>query len=170
MSKQQQDAIEQQHRRQMHSSNLQGQGDDTNVKALAALSQVDLDVEDDDVTQTWKSKVNSTAKLSEEKRISHEWEREITLIMALSDRPTEDGLHGSWQGWAHGDPEKAQEPMSSSERAKKEANLQTSNLALTRSDDGFVTKESLRGIKQSFVGDGEGDSSGGGILGRIGLK
>lgn len=48
--------------------------------------------------------------------------------------------------------------------------MQTSNVALTRSDGGFAIKESLRGIKQSFVGENDDGGSGGGILGRLGLK
>lgn len=174
MSQQQrEDAIDKQRRHSYHQGNLQGApGDDTNVKALAALSEVDLpDEEDADLLETWRSKVNSTANISEDKRRSHEWEKEISLIMELSNKPTKDGLHGSWQGWAHGDSTKAKEPLSPEKRAQMEANLQTSNLALTRSEDGFVTKESLRGIKQSFVGDAESDGgSAGGILGKLGLR
>jgi len=164
--------IDKQRRHSIDQMNLQGQGDDTNVKALQALQQVDLPSADDgDLLETWQSTVNSTANISKEKRMSHEWEKEISLIMELSNKPTKDGLHGSWQGWAHGDSSKAKEPMTPGERAQKEANLQTSNLALTRSEGGFVIKESLRGIKQSFVGDGEGGGSGsGGILGRLGLR
>lgn len=174
MSQQQrEDAIDKQRRHSYHQGNLQGaNSDDTNVQALEALSQTDLaSAEDGDLLENWKSKVNSTANISEEKRRSHEWEKEISLIMELSNKPTKDGLHGSWQGWAHGDSTKAKDPMTPEERAQKEANLQTSNLALTRSEDGFVIKESLRGVKQSLVGDGEaGGGSAGGILGKLGLR
>src|SRR6056297_3666508 len=98
----QQDYQDKQRRHQFHAGNLQGQGDDTNVKALAALSEIDLpSAEDGDLLETWQSKVNSTANISQDKRMSHEWEKEIALIMELSNKPTEDGLHGSWQGWAH---------------------------------------------------------------------
>jgi len=169
---QREDAIDKQRRHGIHQGNLQGQGDDNNVQALKQLSKVDL--LDDDTTNlldVWTSNVNSTANISEEKRMSHEWEKEISLIMELSHKPTKDGLHGSWQGWAHGDSSKAKEPLTPEERAQKEANLQTSNLALTRSEGGFAIKESLRGVKQSLVGDGEaGGGSSGGILGRLGLK
>jgi len=168
---QRQEEIDKQRRHSIDQMNLQGQGDDTNVQALQALREIDLpDADDGDLLETWMSTVNSTANISEEKRMSHEWEKEISLIMELSNKPTKDGLHESWQGWAHGDSSKAQEPLTPEERAQKEANLQTSNLALTRSEGGFVIKESLRGIKQSFVGDGEGDGGSGGILGRLGLR
>jgi len=164
--------IDKQRRHSIHQGNLQGQGDDTNVQALQALSKIDLpDADDGDLLEVWKSKVNSTANISEEKRMSHEWEKEISLIMELSNKPTKDGLHSSWQGWAHGNSEKAKEPMTPEERAQKEANLQTSNLALTRSEDGFAIKESLRGVSQSLIGDGEaGKRNSGGILGKLGLK
>ena len=173
MSKSVEDREQEQRRHQLHAGNLQGaSGDDANVKALQQLSGIDIpiDADNDDVLQTWKSSVNSTSKLSEEKRVSHEWEREIVLTLEVSNTPTKDGMHGSWQGWAHGNSSKAQEPMEPNKRKKIEAGLQTANLALTRSDEGFAIKESLRGVKQSLVGDEQQASGGGGILGKIGLR
>jgi len=144
---QRQEEIDKQRRHSIDQMNLQGQGDDTNVRALEALQEVDLpSAEDGDLLETWQSTVNSTANISKEKRMSHEWEKEISLIMELSNKPTKDGMHGSWQGWAHGDSSKAKEPMTPEERAQEE-------FVRGRYQSGLATYREVR----NEIGEGEPD-------------
>jgi hypothetical protein len=46
----------------------------------------------------------------------------------------------------------------------------TSKLALSRSQDAKVIEEGARDVRESVTMESDGNSSGGGILGKIGLK
>ncbi len=77
-------------------------------------------------------------------------------------------MHGSDRAWAHDDLEAYREPLTAEKRAELEAFVTTSNLALSRSEDGFATKEATRTVNESIVNDNDDGGSSGGILGRLG--
>jgi len=176
MSKQEQkEEMERQRRAQYHSGNLQGHAeqDGETTQVLNTLSEIDdlpMDPEDDPVLGQFISKLTSTTNLTEEQVTSNEWVREYLLILHQCQYPTEDGCHGSWRGWAHGDRDAAIPPMKPKKGLIHETITTSSKLALYRSEDGKVIEEGTRDVKESYVNDSNGSGdSGGGILDRIGL-
>lgn len=165
---------ERQRRHQMHQQNLSGgQEDGETAEILRALSEIDdlpINPGGDRVLGQLVSKLTSTANLTAEQVRSNEWVREYILILYLSKYPSEDGVHGSERAFVHDDMDAAREPMDAERRAELEAFIPTSKLALTRSEEAKVIEESTRNVNESIVNDGEGGNSGGGILGRLGIR
>lgn len=163
---------EQQRSDQYHSMNLQGKGKSQQEAAqvLSALSEIDdlpIQPQDDPVMGQLISKLTSTANLTEEEVRSNEWVREYILILYLCQYPTEDGMHGSWRGYAHGDSSKEREPLDPKKRLEIEALVTTSKLALSRSEGAKVIEEGARDVRESVTTETDSDSSSGGILGRL---
>jgi hypothetical protein len=166
--------MKEQQRQAYHQGNLQGQGQQPGEAAqiLHTLSEVDdlpLNAEDDPVMGQLISKLTSTANLSEEQVRSNEWVREYILILYLCKFPSPDGMHSSWRGWAHATEEEAREPLQPERRSTYETLVTTSKLALSRSEGAKVIEEGTRDVSESIVNDPEGGSSGGGIMGKLGL-
>ena len=165
---------ERQRKHSLHQGNLQGQGKQKGeaaqiLHALSDDSDLPIQPEDDPVIGQWVSKVTSTANLSEEQTRSIEWEREIQMTLRLCQYPTEDGVHGSWRGWVHGDEDKALEPIDQKTRATWESEISSSKLALSRSKDAKVIEEGSRDVSESIVSDPDSDDGRGGLLGKLGL-
>jgi hypothetical protein len=170
----QQERYDQQRRQAYHQSNLSGQGQQPGEAAqiLHTLSEIDdlpLNAEDDPVMGQLISKLTSTANLSEEEVRSNEWVREYILILYLCKFPTPDGMHSSWRGWAHGTEDEAREPLQPEQRSTYETLVTTSKLALSRSEGAKVIEEGARNVNESVVTEPEQGSSGGGIMGKLGL-
>jgi hypothetical protein len=170
----QQERYDQQRRQAYHQSNLSGQGQQPGEAAqiLHTLSEIDdlpLNAEDDPVMGQLISKLTSTANLTEEEVRSNEWVREYILILYLCKFPSPDGMHSSWRGWAHATEEEAREPLQPERRSTYETLVTTSKLALSRSEGAKVIEEGTRDVSESIVNDPEGGSSGGGIMGKLGL-
>jgi len=157
-------------RQSAHQSNLAGQ-DDQSGEILRQLSEIDdLPIDrDDPVMGQLISKLTSTTKLSKEQITSNEWVRQYIVLLYLCKHPPQDGIHSETAVWAKDDVDAWIEPMDPERRMQLEAFVATSNLALNRSEDGFVAKEGSRNISESVVHD-DGQKSSSGILGRVGLK
>jgi hypothetical protein len=169
------DRQQRQRKDNFHNMNLQGQGkqDQEAAQVLHALSEIDdlpIQPKDDPVMGQLVSKLTSTANLTEEEVRSNEWVREYILILYLCQFPTEDGMHSEWRGWAHGDESMEREYLSPRKRLMLENLVTTSKLALSRSQDAKVIEEGARDVRESVTTESDGNSSGGGILGKIGLK
>jgi len=174
MSKSQEEWAEQQRRDQYHSGNLQGAGQQQGEAAqvLSALSEIDdipVDPEEEDVMGQMFSKVASTANLTEEEVRSFEWLHEILLVLYLSSYPKEDGCHGDWRGYAHGDMEEAIEPIDAKTRMKLEAQMITGKKVSTRSREAKVIEEGTRNVSESVLTEDGNNSGSSGILGKLGL-
>ena len=173
MSNPQQEAkkhYEKQRRQAYHQSNLQGQQDDKGAEVLEQLSQnADLPIqpEDDDIVGQFFAEASAKANLSEEELESIKWEREIDGIFWLCNQPSEDGMHGTWKGWVHGDSEKADAPLASETRAKFESALTSHKEVISLSKEGFSVKESTRNVSQSIVDEEEESSGSSGLLGKL---
>jgi hypothetical protein len=170
----QQERYDEQRRQAYHQNNLSGQSQQPGEAAqiLHTLSEVDdlpLNAEDDPVMGQLISKLTSTANLSSEEVRSNEWVREYILILYLCKFPTPDGMHSSWRGWAHGTEDEAREPLQPEQRSTYETLVTTSKLALSRSEGAKVIEEGTRDVSESIVNEPEGDGSGGGIMGKLGL-
>lgn len=165
------EAREKQFERSIHSQNLGTPTDEERGTAeiLRYLSDVDdLPVsQDDPLMGQLISKVTSTANLSAEEVKSNRWKREYLLLLALCKSPLPEGMHSSDRAWAHDDIDAYREPISPEKRAELEAFLTMSNLALSRSEEGFATKEATRTVNESIVNDNKESGSSGGILGRL---
>jgi len=157
----------------IHQGQLQGgrQQKGESAELLNALSEIDdlpITPDDDETVGQFASRVVSTANLSQEEVRSHEWAKEYILILYLSDRPSETGLHSEWRGWTYGDVNAEKEPLDPKKRAELESFMTSSNLALSRSEDAKAMEESTRNVNESIVNDGEdGDGNGGGFFGRL---
>jgi len=162
-----------QRRHEYHSNNLAqpGEARSDGAEVLRALSEVDdlpINPESDEVLGQLVSRLASTANLSAEEVRSNEWVREYILVLYLCKFPDQEGMHGSWRGWAHGDADQAREPLDPEKRMMIESYVSNSKLALSRSEDAKVIEESVRDVSESIVNDGEdGKSSGGGLLSRL---
>lgn len=172
MSKSPQQKYEEQRRQQYHNANLSQQGIDEReaaqvLKELAEDKDLPFQPEDDEILGQMTAQASTEAKLTQEERRSIEWEREIALVMWLSEQPDEDGCYGSWKGWMHGDEDMADEPLSPTQRKVAESLMTSHKEILSRTDDGFAIKESVRNVSESYVNEPNTKSSGGGILGRI---
>jgi hypothetical protein len=164
---------EKQRRHALHNANLQGEGQRQHgetgeiLRELSKIDDLPIDPKDDAVMGQLISKLTSTSNLSVEDVRSNEWVREYILILWLCKKPKEGGSHGAWRGWAHGDRDAELEPISTEKRLEVETLVTSSKLALARSEEAKVIEESTRNVNESIVNDGEGDSGGGGILGRL---
>lgn len=166
---------EKQRRDQYHSQNLSGgqqrQGEAAQVlQALSDIDDLPIQPQDDPVMGQLVSKLTSTANLTEEEVRSNEWVREYILILYLCKFPTNDGCHSEWRGWAHGDESEERPPLDPDKRMMLETLVSTSKLALSRSEDAKVIEEGTRDVSESVLTEDSGDSSSGGILGKVGLK
>jgi hypothetical protein len=166
---------ERQREHQLHSQNLQGGQEygESTAEILHELSSIDdLPInKDDPVMGQLVSKITSTSNLSPEQVKSDEWVMEYLLILYLCKFPKEDGCHGDWRAYAHGDITEYREPLDAEDRMMIEAYIGSAQRALTRSEDFAAVEESTRTINESVVRDESQDnSSSGGILGRMGLK
>jgi len=167
-----QQQLEQQRRDQYHSANLSQGGIDEReaaqvLKELSEDRDLPINPEDDEIMGQLTAQASSEAKLTEEERRSIEWEREIDLVMWLCNRPQEDGSHGSWRAWQHGDSEEELEPLTPKERMVVESLMTSHKEILSRSDEGFAITESLRNVSESYVNEPASESGGGGLLGRF---
>jgi len=166
---------ERQREHQLHSQNLQGgqeYGENT-AEILRELSNIDdLPIDQDDpIMGQLVSKLTSTVNLSPEEVRSNEWVMEYLLVLYLCKFPREDGCHGDWRAWSHGDIMQYREPLDSEDRMMLESFIGSTQRALTRSEDFAAVEESTRTINESVVRDESAeDGGGGGILGRMGLK
>lgn len=166
---------ERQREHQLHSQNLQGgqeYGENT-AEILRELSRIDdLPIDQNDpVMGQLVSKLTSTTNLSPEEVRSNEWVFEYLLILYLCKFPNDDGLHSDWRAWMHGDVAEYREPLSAEDRMMLESFIGSTQRALTRSEDFAAVEESTRTISESVVRDeSQEDGSGGGILGRMGLR
>lgn len=161
-----------QRRHEIHRESLHAPDDDgETTQILEQLSKIDdlpIDPTEDAVMGQLISKLASTTNLTAEEVRSNEWVREYILILYLCKFPTDEGMHGAWRGWAHGDQNAAREPLDPETRMMLEAHVTNSKLALKRSEEAKVIEESTRHRSESFVHDDGGeDSGGGGILGRL---
>ena len=151
-------------------------GDDGESEAaeiLRQLSEIDdlpINPQDDGVMGQLVAKLTSTTNLSAEQVESNEWVREYIMVLYLAQQPVKNGLHGWWRGWAHGDESEAMEPLSPQKRTMVETFVQSSKLALARSEDAKVMEEATHTIQESVVHDDRRNNGGGGLLGRIGLR
>ena len=147
--------------------------DSNTAEILRYLSQVDdLPIgKDDPVMGQLISTLTSTSNLSAEQVKSNEWVFQYILVLYLSQFPDEDGMHGTDRCWSHNDASEYRDPMKASRRTQIEAHVTMASMALTRSEDMAVPKESMRTVKESIVNNDEkrgGGSSG--ILGRLGIR
>lgn len=163
-----------QRRAQYHGQNLGGPGESQPGEAaeiLTALSNVEdlpLDAEDDEVMGQLVSRLTSTANLTAEQVRSNEWVREYLLVLYLSKFPRPDGAHSTWRAISMGDREEMREPLEPGKRMMLEAFVTNSKLALSRSEDFTGPKEAVRNVSESIVNEDDGgESSSGGILGRL---
>jgi len=168
-----QEQYDKQRRQQYHQNNLAGGGERKGEAAeiLSALSHIDdlpINPETDPVMGQLVSKLTSTANLSADQVRSNEWVREYILVLYLCQFPRDDGAHGPWRGIAHGTVDAEREPLDPKTRMQLEAFVSMSKLALSRSEDAKVIEEGTRDVSESIVNEGDGDGSGGGILGRLG--
>jgi len=178
MSSQEEEAYERAQQREfersIHQQNvgagMQAPEDEGTAEILRYLSDVDdLPIsQDDPIMGQLISKITSTANLSAEEVKSNKWVREYILILYLCKYPDTEGMHSDNRAWAHDDINAYRQPLTPEKRAELEAFVTTSNLALSRSEDGFATKESTRTVSESIVNDNKDDGGGGGILGRLG--
>lgn len=162
----------QQRQDNVHLSQLQGQEDRQGetaeiLRALSEVQDLPINPQDDPIMGQLISTLTSTANLSEEQVRSNEWFREIIWLLYSSLRPTPEGMHGAWRGYAKGDASEALAPLSPQERVQGEAAVGMSKLALSRSEDAKVVEEATRTVKQSIVSDDEGGGSSGGVLSRL---
>lgn len=166
---------EEEHERRLHAQNLQmpAEEDGQTGEILRYLAEIDdLPISTDDpVMGQLVSKLTSTANLSEEQVRSNEWVREYLLILYLSKHPTEEGMHSFERAWAHDDASAYRDPLSAEDRMAIESFVTSSKLALTRSEGFRAVEESTRTVNESIVNDqGKESGSGGGILGRLGVR
>jgi len=167
MSKQNGNAIEQQHRRQLHSGNLQGPGDTNAPETLKYVSKPE-DIDSPIEALEWiNSKSTSTANLSEEDVRSKEWVLEYHQLMARMERPPEYGVTGHLRAYVYDDVSEYKKPLKSSETLEVEGYTEVGKEASTRSKDGWGVETSTRDTKESIVRDDEQSGGGGGILGRF---
>lgn len=164
-----------QRRDQYHHANLAAEQDGSEAaEILRYLSQIDDlpdDAENDEVMGQLISVLTSTANLTAEEVRSNEWYREIILTLYLAMKPTKEGIHGSDREWVHDDPDASLDPLDAQQRVMLEAAVMNSKLALSRSEDFTAAKEATRNVSESVVHDEAGQNgSGGGILGRVGLR
>jgi hypothetical protein len=90
------------------------------------------------------------------------------MLLYLCRFPRSDGVHSEWRAIAHGDADAEREPLDPEKRMMLETYVQMGKLALSRSEDAKVIEEGTRDVSESIVNEeGNGDSSGGGILGRL---
>lgn len=162
-------------RRQRHRQNISGGVDNSETaQILNTLSEIDdlpIDPEEDEIMGQLISKLTSTANLSEEKVRSNEWVRQYILILYECLSPTEDGCHGAWRGYAHGDSAAALDPLNPADRMKFETLVSnSSDLALSRSEGAKVIEEGTRDVQESILNDQNESSGGNGLLGRLGLR
>lgn len=174
---QQNKAREEEYERRLHAQNLTAppkeQRQNTTAEILRYLSEIDdLPIgTDDPIMGQLVSKLTSTANLSAEQVRSNEWVREYLLILYLCKHPTKEGMHGSDRAWAHDDVDAFRDPLDAEDRMAIESFVTSSKLALTRSEDMEVVKESTRTVNESIVNnDGRNDSGSGGLLGRLGVR
>lgn len=169
--------MEEEHERRLHAQNLQTppeEADDASTaEILRYLSEIDdLPIsKNDPIMGQLVSKLTSTANLSAEQVRSNEWIREYLLILYLCKHPTKEGMHSAERAWAHDDVDAFREPLGAEDRMKIEAFVTSSKLALTRSEEFRAVEESTRTVSESIVNDdSRGDSSSGGVLGRLGIR
>lgn len=167
----QQEEYEKQRRHAYHQNALaqQDEGGEA-AEILRTLSEIDdlpIDPQDDPVMGQLVSKLTSTANLSPEEVRSNQWVREYLLVLYLCQYPTDEGLSGSWRGWAHGDRDAARDALDPEKRMMLEAFVTNSKLALSRSENFKAVEESTRNVSESVVKDGSGGNGSGGILGRL---
>lgn len=176
-AQEQREMREEEHERRLHMQNLQTPGreerESSTAEILRYLSEIDdlpIGTEDPIMGQL-VSKLTSTANLTPEQVKSNEWVREYLLILYLCKHPTKDGMHSSDRAWTHDDVDAFRKPLDAEDRMQIEAFVTSSKLALTRSEDMEVVKESTRTVSESIVNDdSRQNSGGGGILGRIGVR
>jgi len=178
-----------QRRQQYHQGNL-SMGQDKQpgeaAEILSALSQVEdlpIDAQSDPVMGQLVSRLTSTANLSAEQVRSNEWVREYIMVLYLCKFPRADGAHGPWRALGHDDLDAEREPLDPEKRLEIEAFISMSKLALSRSEgfraveestrnvsESIVNEESTRNVSESIVNEQEQGGSGGGILGKMGLR
>lgn len=168
----QQEQYKKQRQQAYHQTNLAGeQQPGESAQILDALSSIDdlpLDAHDDPVMGQLVSKLTSTSNLTAEQVRSNEWVREYIMLLYLCRFPRPDGAHSEWRAIAHGDGDAEREPLDPEKRMMLETYVQMGKLALSRSEDAKVIEEGTRDVSESIVNEeGNGDSSGGGILGRL---
>jgi len=166
MAESKQEYARKQRRQGYHQANLQGgsqqQGESAELlRALSEIRDLPIGPDDDEVIGQFASEIVSTSNLETKEIRSHEWMKEVIILLHLSKKPTEDGLNGPWRGWVYGDIDKEIEPMGPEQRAKEESFLASSNIAMSRSEDAKVIEESGRTINESILNDGEESNSGG---------
>jgi len=137
------------------------------LHTLSTIDDLPIDPKDDPVMGQLVSKLTSTANLSKEDVRSNKWVREYILVLYLCQYPTDEGMSGSWRGWAHGDRDAAREALDPEKRMVLEAFVSNSKLALSRSEDFKAVEEATRNVSESVVKDGSSNESGGGILGKV---
>lgn len=161
-------------RHQQHAQNLSRQGDNgQTAQILHALSDIDdlsFDAGNDPVMGQLISRLTSTTNLSSEQVRSYEWVREYIYLLYLQQFPRPEGCHGVWRGYVHGDVDEERDPLPAHKRVEIETFVSSSKMALARSEDAKVIEESTRNIHESVVNDNDTANSGGGILGKVGLK
>jgi len=166
-------AFNRQRRDQYHQHNLASeQGPGATAEILRELSEVNdlpINAQQDDIMGQVISKLASTANLSPEEVKSFSWYPEIILVLYMSMKPSEEGMHSGDRVWAHDDTEAAIEPLTQRERIELEAAVGlNSKLALSRSEGMAAAKEATRNVSESFVHDEASENSGkGGLLGRL---
>jgi hypothetical protein len=176
-AEEQKEMMEDEHERRLHAQNLQAppQEDHTGETAeiLRYLSEIDdLPVsEDDPVMGQLVSKLTSTANLTEEQVRSNEWVFEYILVLYLCKHPSKDGMHTHDRAWSHDDADAYRDPIDPADRMAIEAFVGNAKMALTRSKDMEVVKESTRTVNESIVNnDSQSRGKSGGILGKVGLR
>lgn len=137
------------------------------LHSLSNIEDLPIEPKDDPVMGQLVSKLTSTANLSKEDVRSNKWVREYILVLYLCQYPTDEGMSGSWRGWAHGDRDSAREALDPEKRMMLEAFVSNSKLALSRSEDFKAVEEATRNVSESVVRDGSGNESSGGILGKL---
>jgi len=137
------------------------------LHSLSNIEDLPIEPKDDPVMGQLVSKLTSTANLSKEDVRSNKWVREYILVLYLCQYPTDEGMSGSWRGWAHSDRDAAREALDPEKRMMLEAFVSNSKLALSRSEDFKAVEEATRNVSESVVRDGSGNESSGGILGKL---
>lgn len=137
------------------------------LRILSDIDDLPIDPGDNPILGQLVSRLTSTANLTPEQVESNEWVREYIVLLYLCKHPPKTGLHGAWRGWAHGDASEERDPLSPERRMTFESFIQSSKLALTRSEDAKVMEESTRTVNESVVHERNQSGGGGGILGRL---
>jgi len=165
-----------QRRQQYHQGNL-SMGQDKQpgeaAEILSALSKVDdlpIDAESDPILGQLVSKLTSTANLSAEQVRSHEWWREMILVLYLCEFPRQDGAFGPWRALGHNDLNAMREPLDPKKRLKIETHVGMTKLALSRSEAFKAVEEATRNVNESIVNEQNSGQSGNGIMGKLGWK